>query len=105
MKQVLTFLVALCLCINVYSEPAVTPAGVPIELHIYDSINGNAYVNLIPHGCSGGKYILQSTHPQFNAIFSMLMAAQMAKHEVAIRFDGCTTHNSPQGFIVGVYLM
>jgi hypothetical protein len=85
------------------AAPANTPEAVPKNLHIYDVI-GNAYVDLPSHGCAGGRYKLSPSHAKYDAIFSVLMAAQIAERKVIVRFDSCSTHASPQGYIIGVYL-
>ena len=79
-----------------------TAAAVPNNLHVYD-VSGNTYVDLIPYGCSDFRYYLWPDHPKYDAIISILMAAQIANKKVVFRVDGC--NNQRQGNLVGVYLL
>lgn len=81
----------------------VTPAKVPSNLHIY-SETGAVYVVMQSSGCSGTTYRLSPTHIRFDAILSILLAAQLADKPVVIRFNDCVNGSNPQGNIIGVYL-
>jgi hypothetical protein len=85
----------------VAGEATYTDYYVPQNLHIY-STSGMAYVKLAAHDCSGHTYQLSPTHPGFEQIFSLLLAAQISGQQVRARFDGCASNG--QGRIVGVYL-
>ena len=83
------------------AAPETTAKSVPSYLHVYSS-TGGVYVDMPPVGCSGARYVLSPSHPLFKEIFSILLASQMAKKQVTVRFDGCNSSN--QGQIIGVYL-
>ena len=95
------FLLLLIFSVQVMAEPSVTTSAVPKNLHVYNS-NGSTYVDLVPHGCSGTRYYLSPAHAKYDAIVSILLAAQLAGKKVVIRYDGC--NSIPQGNIIGVYL-
>ena len=84
-----------------YANPEFTPESVPKNLHIY-SETGNAFVRLTAHGCAWGTYIIDNDHIEFDAIFSLILAAQISQKPIKLRFDGCNANN--QGIVVGVYL-
>lgn len=88
MKNIIFISLAWLLSVSVYSSENTT-AAVPKNLHIY-STSGNAYVTLPSKGCSTkGVYSLSGSHPKFDAIFSMLLAAQVGGKEVVARFESC----------------
>ena len=96
------FLIAtLILSTLTYATPEITPEAIPEDLHIYSG-SGDAFVRLTAHECSGVKYIIPNNHAEFNAIFSLIMAAQLSAKPIKLRFDGCNANN--QGIVVGVYL-
>lgn len=99
--RIIVVLFVLLVSVVARSEPVATTRDVPSNLRVYDS-SGNAYVNLVAHGCSTGGYIIPSNHPRFETIVSILLAAQLAKSDVQIRYDGCNNNN--QGIVVGVFL-
>ena len=80
----------------------ITPAVVPKNLHVY-SLAGNAYVDLVSFECSGTRFLLEYSHRKYDAIFSLLLSAQLAKKKVKLRIDGCNANN--QGKIIGAYLV
>ena len=81
--------------------PVNTTQAVPKNLHVYNTA-GNTYVDLVPHGCSGTRYILNPIHSKYDAIVSILLSAQIAGKNVVLRYEGC--NSNLQGQIVGVYL-
>ncbi|HDM8223174.1 MULTISPECIES: hypothetical protein [Vibrio] len=85
------------------SSAGVVSKVVPKNLHVYN-FAGNTYVDLKSHGCSGSRYYLSPSHPKYDAIFSVLLAAQLAQKTVSVRYDGCINGSNAQGNIVGVYL-
>ena len=96
-----TIVLVLFMSTAVMAEPSTTAPAVPKNLHIYNA-NGNAYVDMTPHGCSGSRYSLSPEHAKYDAIISILLAAQLAGNKVVIRYDGC--NSIQQGNIIGVYL-
>lgn len=100
MKKIL-FLLIFALSAEVLSNPVNTTAAVPYNLRVFDT-NGNTYVNLVSHGCSAGGYILGPNHMKYDTIVSILLAAQLSKNDVQIRYNGC--NGNDQGIIVGVYI-
>lgn len=81
-----------------------TDISVPTNLHIYSS-SGDAFVKMPSQGCStGGVYQLSHGHVRYEAIFSLLLAAQISGSKVRIHFDGCVNGSNPRGNIIGVYL-
>ncbi len=98
----LTLLMLVLLSVSVFSAEN-TPQRIPSNLHIYNT-NGAAYVDMDAHGCSGYRYYLSPGHPKYDAIVSILLAAQMSGKEVILRFDGCVNGSNPQGNIIGVFL-
>jgi hypothetical protein len=99
MKYIFTLIVFLISASSVAQE--VTTEAVPKNLHIY-STSGTFYFDHVAVGCSGYRYNLAPSHPSFDTIVSLLLAAQMAEKKVVVRFDGC--HSNGQGKVVGVYL-
>lgn len=93
----LVFLATLGMSCMTFGQ-SVTSWAVPRNLHIY-STSGSTFVDHVVHGCAGARYKLSGTHPKYDALFSMLMAAQLADRRVALRYNGCG-----QGDIIGVYL-
>jgi hypothetical protein len=85
---------------SAFATPEVLDPYVPKNLHVYDA-HGNTYVDFISTSCPSPRYWLDPGHTKYNAIYSMLLAAQMAGKKVSIRFDGCL---GSQGKIIGVYL-
>jgi len=79
-----------------------TPPSPPNNLHVYDTI-GNTYVDQLLDTCGSRRYHLSPNHNKYDAIFSVLLAAQVSKKKVIIRYDGCFNNNQ-QGEIIGVYL-
>lgn len=100
MKVVFVILFALLSALS-NAQVMVSPRAVPQNLHIFNE-SGNAYVVLAESGCSGSTYYIPADHPKYNAIISILMAAQLSNKEVVARFDGCNSNG--QGRLVGVYL-
>lgn len=80
-----------------------TPVAVPKNLHVYNTA-GSTYVDLVAANCSGYRYYLSQNHPKYDAIFSILLAAQTAGKKVQLRVDKCINGSNPQGNIIGVYL-
>lgn len=78
-----------------------TPETIPKNLHIY-SAGGSTFVDAVPHECSGSRYIIKNDHIRYKEIFSMLMAAQISKTKVQLRFEECTDRG--RGEVIGVYL-
>ena len=105
MKKVsLKLLVAVVLLVmgkSTFAATFGTPEAVPKNLHIYN-FSGSTFVDLVSHDCSGARYYLPQDHAQYDKLFSMLMAAQLANAKVTLRVDGCNSSN--QGRIIGVYL-
>ncbi|AUV86419.1 hypothetical protein [Vibrio campbellii] len=85
------------------SAPEYVSKVVPRNLHVWDN-SGSTFVDLKANGCSGSRYYLSPNHPKYDAIFSVLLAAQLASKTVTIRFDGCINGSNPQGEIIGVFL-
>ena len=79
-----------------------TEPSVPSKLHIYNT-NGDTYVDHLLDACGSRRYHLSPNHNKYDAIFSVLLAAQVSKKNVIIRYDGCFNNNQ-QGEIIGVYL-
>lgn len=94
-------LLTLVFSMHLLAEAENTPPAIPRNLHIYNS-SGYSYVDLVSSGCSSIRYVISPLHVKYDAIMSILLAAQVANREVVIRFDGCNTLN--QGQLVGVYL-
>ena len=84
-----------------FAAAEITPEAVPQNLHIY-SESGSAFVTLVAHECSGTKYIISNDHVRYEAIFSLILAAQISGKPIKLRFDGCNANN--QGIVVGAYL-
>ncbi|MBV7262269.1 hypothetical protein Q4491_04750 [Photobacterium sp. 2_MG-2023] len=99
MKKITPLLLFYSFCS--FADPIHTPTGIPKNLHVYD-MNGNTFVDLVTHGCSGTRYYLTPNHPKYDAIVSILLTAQASNKPVIIRFEDCTPQG--QGNIVGVYL-
>ncbi|QUJ67367.1 hypothetical protein KDD30_15215 [Photobacterium sp. GJ3] len=100
MKKFILFL--LVFSFSAFAEPLTTPAGVPKNFHVYD-LHGNTFVDLAAHGCSSARYYLSPTHPKYDAIVSVLLAAQTSNKKIVIRFEDCTPQD--QGKIIGVYYL
>ncbi len=77
----------------------------PKKLHILDR-TGAAYVHMPARGCAkDGFYQLDPEHPKYDAIFNMLLEAQLAKRHVIVRFEGCgKLKKKSYGRIIGVIL-
>ena len=101
-KLLLALLMSLCFISVSQAQSMLTPAAVPKNLHVYNKA-GNTYVDTIATECSGVRYILEPTHAKYNAVFSLLLAAQMGGKKVSLKFSEC--NNIPQGIIEGVYLV
>jgi hypothetical protein len=84
------------------ADPIVIPAAVPKNLHVYNAA-GNTYVDTIAYDCSQVRYHLNPGHAKYDAIYSMLLAAQISGKKVQLRIDGCNT--IAQGNIIGIYLV
>ena len=102
MKINILFLLLLIPSIS-FAQIKVTEPSVPESLHIYDTA-GNTYVDHLLGDCTSRRYHLSPNHIKYDAIFSVLLAAQTAQKQVRIRYDGCTNSGS-QGNIIGVYLV
>lgn len=103
MKKIILLSLFSLFSLNTYSSEN-TDSAVPKNLHIF-STNGSAYVTLPSKGCSDrGVYHLSGSHPKFDAIFSMLLAAQIGGKEVVARFESCINGSNPRGDIIGLYL-
>ncbi|MCG7550146.1 hypothetical protein [Pseudoalteromonas sp. Of7M-16] len=86
------------------NTPGTTSYSVPTNLHIFNS-KGDTFVNLPAIGCSTSVYYLSPSHTKYDAIFSILLAAQTAKKKVKVRFDKCVnSKTNPFGNITGIYL-
>ncbi len=106
MKNYLVGLVWVVLTsISVAASAALTntpESAVPRNLHVYND-DGHTYVDHVSGECSTVRYRLEPSHKKYDAILSILLAAQTSKKRVTLRYDysvGCT-----QGRIVGVYLV
>lgn len=100
--KTLTLLVLIFYSLHVNAEVINTPeAAVPKNLHVYDD-NGQTYVDHVSGECTQKRYRLDPTHPKYDAIVSILLAAKMSEKEVVLRYDYNAT--CTQGRIVGVYL-
>ncbi|WP_444956985.1 hypothetical protein [Microbulbifer sp. ZKSA002] len=102
MKYVISIIFSCFLAVSAVAEPAYTGDAVPSFLHIF-SETGNAYVDHQSGYCNTDRFVLYTTHEKYDAVFSMLLSAQMAEKEVMIRFDGCV-NDGDFGKIIGVYL-
>lgn len=102
MKLIKVILFSFLLSTNAVAESFVTPPTVPMNLHIYNA-SGHAYVDTVSMACSGYRYSLMTTHVKYDAIFSLLLAAQMGNKKVQLKFEECNTIQ--QGLISGVYLV
>ena len=91
----------LLLATTAHADIIVTPEAVPENLHIY-SESGRTFVRLVAKGCSGITYNIPADHVQFDAIFSMILSAQISGKPIRLRFDGCNANS--QGIVVGAYL-
>jgi len=91
------FFAVFCPCVMAATT---TPAHIPSNLHVYGETS--TYVDLVAHDCSGRRYYIKNSHLKYDAIVTILLAAQMAKKEVQLRISGCNSQN--QGEVVGVYL-
>ena len=100
MKKALSTLIAIS-TISTALAVELTQPSVPKNLHVYNQA-GNTYVDMTASGCSNYRYSLDPNHKKYDAIYSGLLAAQMADKKIVIRFDGC--NGSGQGNIIGFYL-
>lgn len=103
MKKLLLSIGLLFTSSNAISSIDYVANVVPRNLHVYD-FSGNTFVDLKASGCSGSRYHLSPNHPKYDAIFSILLAAQLAKSTVSVRFNGCINGSNAQGEIIGVFL-
>ena len=78
-------ILALMITFNVNAAEFTVPQ-VPKNLHIYNE-GGYTYVVLQAQGCSGFTYVLSPEHKKYDAIFSILLAAQMANKKVLVTLD------------------
>lgn len=101
MKELASCFICILLTTTVMADPLKTDGAIPANLHIYNEA-GNTYVDHLAGYCSSRRFILNPNHLKYDELFSLLLAAQMAKKEVRLRFDGCNSIG--QGKIVGVYL-
>lgn len=74
--------------------------SIPKNLHVYNS-SGDAYVDVKFNG-SYKRAWLKVSHPKYNAIFALLLAAQLNDETVQIR--SLSTNSQGQPVIDGVYL-
>ncbi|KAF7783749.1 hypothetical protein PRUB_a3596 [Pseudoalteromonas rubra] len=98
------FLIAFTTFLSFSTLAATTAPTVPKNLHVYSITSGATYVDLASSGCSGSRYLLEGNHPKYDAIFSLLLAAQLAEKKVQVIFDKCVNSPNNQGRITGVYL-
>ncbi|ANQ59213.1 MULTISPECIES: hypothetical protein [Vibrio] len=103
MRKILLSITLLLISAKAIADIEVVSKVVPRNLHVYD-FTGNTFVDLKAHGCSGSRYHLSPNHPKYDAIFSVLLAAQLAEKTVSVRYDGCVNGSNAQGSIIGVYL-
>ena len=103
MRKLSTLLSLAFISFNATSAIDSVSSVVPKNLHVYD-FSGNTFVDLKARGCSGYRYHLSPNHTKYDAIFSVLLAAQLAQKTVTVRFDGCVNGSNPQGKIIGVFL-
>lgn len=96
-------LLSVIICSFEASARDVTPAAVPKNLHVY-STTGSTYVDHVSQGCSRSRYYLSPNHVKYDAIFSILLAAQLSERKVKLFFSDCVNGSNPQGNIVGVQL-
>ena len=101
MLRITLLFITLLLSQFTYAAPEITPEAIPQNLHIY-SESGSAFVTVTGHGCSGSQYIIPNNHVRYEAIFSLILAAQVSGKPIRLRFDGCSANN--QGIVVGAYL-
>lgn len=95
----LVFLIASCVSSFTFAQ-SITPWGVPQDLQLYSS--SSTYVTVVPAGCSGGQYRLSTSLSNYDAVLSVILAAQLADRRIRVRYSGCTSNG--QGEIIGVYL-
>jgi len=100
-KRWVSAIILFAFSVGVSADVFNTPKHEPENLHIYNE-SGHTYVDLVAHGCSGLRYWLTPEHLKYDAIFSILLAAQLSNREVVLRVDGC--NGVAQGKIVGVYI-
>lgn len=100
MRKILVSITLLLISAKAIADIEFVSKVVPRNLHVYD-FTGNTFVDLKAHGCSGSRYHLSPNH---DAIFSVLLAAQLAEKTVSVRYDGCVNGSNAQGSIIGVYL-
>ncbi|WP_104026172.1 hypothetical protein [Vibrio jasicida] len=103
MRKILLSITLLLISAKALADIEVVSKVVPRNLHVYD-FTGNTFVDLKAQGCSGSRYHLSPNHPKYDAIFSVLLAAQLAEKTVSVRYDGCVNGSNAQGSIIGVYL-
>ena len=101
MRVFVLFLSFLCVS-KASSQPQITTSATLTNLHVYNE-DGMTYVDHLPDYCDSQRFVLLPSHAKYDAILSILLAAQISKKAVRLRFDGCL-NNGLQGKIVGVYL-
>jgi hypothetical protein len=90
-------------CVPILAAPTISPAAIPKNLHVYDG-SGNTYVDLVAGQCTGSRYFINPDHVKYDAMVSILLAAQVSGKKVQVRYDGCS-NNGVQGRVIGVYLL
>ena len=79
--------------------------AIPKYLDIADDY-GRTYVVMGNSECgaqSSTKYLLHPDHKKYNAIFSLLLAAQMSGSQVSLRYE--CSGNTAQANVIGVSLI
>jgi len=99
--NILTLFFLMMFSLSVLAEVKNTPEAVPSNLHVYN-VEGHTYVDHIVDTCTSQRYHIDPNHAKYDTVVSILLAAQIAKKKVILRYDGCV--NGTQGEVVGVYL-
>lgn len=106
MKNILTLSFLLLGLLSAISVNALSVGPeIPRYLDIADDY-GRTYVVMGNSDCgsqSSTKYLLHPDHKKYNAIFSLLLAAQMSGSQVSLRYE--CTGSTAQANIVGVSLI
>ncbi|QTL34168.1 hypothetical protein [Pseudoalteromonas viridis] len=97
-------LIALATFLSFSTLAAETKPAVPKNLHIYGITSGSAYVQMPAEEC-GSLYKLEGSHPKYDAIFSLLLAAKLSDKKVIVIYDKCVNHPNKQGRIIGAKLL
>ena len=87
MKKFLILSFLLFGSVNSMSETVLHVKGpvIPTSLSVVDDA-GNTYINMGTSECGESVYRLHPDHKKYNAIFSILLAAQMGGAQVSIKY-------------------